>query len=126
MSWRKPYVDQRIDFARLLNGYENYIEIINQNLPLSAIFDFEGANEDEFLMDIVNFNFSQFENGEERYFKECLWKIAEQKLKEYQRELNEKYRNCEDLSERAEIAGKLGKLALQLKNKSLEEFNVRR
>ena len=126
MLHKKTYVDQRIDFSRLLKGYEKYIEIINQNLPLSAIFDFEGASEDEFLMDIVNFNFSQFEIGEEKYFKECLWKIVEQKLREYQKELNENYRKCEDLNERAEIARKLGKVAMQLKNKSLEEFNVRR
>lgn len=126
MLHKKPYVDQRIDFSRLLKGCEKYIEITNKNLPLSSIFDFEGASEDEFLMDIVNFNFSQFEIGEERYFKECLWKIAEQKLKEYQKELNENYKNCEDLNERAEIARKLGKVAMQLKNKSLEEFNGRR
>lgn len=123
---KRSFVDERIDYQKLLNGYEKYLEIINQNLPLSAIFDFEGASEDEFLMDIVNFNFASFEEDEGRYFKECVWKIAEQKLKKNQSELNEEYKNCEDLTRRAEIARKLGKLAIQLKNKSLEEFNVRR
>ena len=91
-----------------------------------AIFDFEGANEDAFLMDVVNFNFATYQGDEERYFRECLWKVAEQLLKKEQTELNEEYRRCEDLDRRSEIARKLGKLALQLKNKSLEEFNVRR
>ena len=46
--------------------------------------------------------------------------------KKKQEELNDEYRKCEDLTRRAEIARQLGKTALQLKNKSLEEFNVRR
>lgn len=123
---KKGYVDERIDYQKLLEGFEKYLEIINKNLPLSAIFDDENASDDVLLMDIVNFNFSEFENDAERYFKECLWKIAEQKLRKKQEELNEEYKNCEDLTRRAEIAKMLGKTAIQLKNKSLEEFNVRR
>lgn len=123
---KKDYVDERIDYQKLLEGFEKYLEIINKNLPLSAIFDDESASDDVLLMDIVNFNFSEFENDAERYFKECLWKIAEQKLRKKQEELNEEYKNCEDLTRRAEIAKMLGKTAIQLKNKSLEEFNVRR
>lgn len=123
---KREVVDFKIDYDKLMVGYEKYLEIIKQNLPLSAIFDFDGASEDSFLMEIVNFNFATFEEDEERYFKECLWKIAEQRLKKFQSELNEEYKCCEDLTRRSEIAGKLGKLALQLKNKSLEEFYVRR
>ena len=122
---RSP-VDQRIDYRKLLVGYESYLDIIDQNLPLSAIYDFEGASEDERLMDIVNFNFANVERDEDRYFKECLWKVAEQRLKLMQSELMEKYRTCEDVNERTEIAKQLGRLATQLKNKSLEEFNGRR
>ncbi len=122
---KKEYVDSLIDYQKLLSQFEKYLDIIKQNLPLSSIFDFEGASEDAFLMDILNFNFTFFENPE-RYFKECIWKIAEQKLRKKQEELNEEYRNCEDLTRRAEIAKSLGKTALQLKNKSLEEFNGRR
>jgi DNA primase len=85
---KRDVVDKRLDYARLLAGYEKYLEIINQNLPLSAIFDFEGASEDAFLMELVNFNFAEVERDEERYFKECVWKIAEQRLKKYQSELN--------------------------------------
>lgn len=123
---KKDLADQRIDYNKLLVGYEKYLQIIEQNLPLSAIFDYEGANEDKFLMDVVNFNFATYQGDEERYFRECLWKVAEQLLKKEQTELNEEYRKCEDLDRRSEIARKLGKLALQLKNKSLEEFNGRR
>ena len=123
---KKDVVDKRLDYHRLLAGYENYLEIIKRDLPLSSIFDFDGASEDLFLMELINFNFAEFEKDEERYFKECLWKIAEQRLKKMQTECNEEYRNCEDLEQRSEIARRLQKLALQLKNKSLEEFYVRR
>ncbi|MGN1201484.1 MAG: DNA primase [Candidatus Caccovivens sp.] len=123
---KKSVVDDKIDYRRLLEGYEWYLDIIDQNLPLSSIFDIEGASEDDFLMDIVNFNFSLFENDEERYFKECLWKVAEQVLKKMQAKLNEEYKVSEDLDKRAEIAKKMGKIVMQLNSKSLEEFNVRR
>ncbi len=123
---KKKYVDENIDYQKLLVEYAKYLEIINQNLPLSSVFDIEGASEDKFLMDIVNFNFADFKDNEERTFRECIWKVAEAKLKKYQEELNEEYKNCEDLNKRGDIARKLGRLALQIKNKSLEEFNGRR
>lgn len=123
---KKNYVDERVDYSKLLEGFEKYLDIIKQNIPLSTIFDFEGASEDKLLMEIVNFNFATFEEDASRYFRECLWKLAEQKLKGKQEELNEEYRNCEDINRRSEIARMLGRLAIQLKNKSLEEFNVRR
>ena len=123
---KKDYVDKRIDYHKLLEGFEKYLDIINQNLPLSAIFDDEDASNDKMLMELVNFNFAEFESYAERYFRECVWKIAEQKLRKKQNQLNDEYKNCEDLMRRAEIAKMLGKIAIQLKNKSLEEFNVRR
>ncbi len=123
---KRPIVDKKIDYDKLLVGYERYLEIIAKDLPLSAIYDFEGATEDELLMEIVNFNFADMEKDEERYFKECLWRVAEIRLKKMQSELMERYKTCEDLTERTDIARQLGKLATQLKNKSLEEFNVRR
>ncbi len=123
---KKTVVDNRIDYEKLLSGYEKYLEIIKKDLPLSAVFDFEGASDDKFLMDIVNFNFAPFENDEGRYFKECAWKVAESKLKKLQEELNEEYKTCEDIDKRTSIARNLYKIAMQLKNKSLEEFYVRR
>ena len=123
---KRNVVDKRIDYNKLLVGYEKYLDIIAQNLPLSAIFDFEGASEDAFLMELVNFNFANVEKDEERYFRECLWKVAETQLKKIQADLNDEYKNCEDINRRGEIAAKLGKLAMQLRNKSLEEFNGRR
>lgn len=121
---KKEYVDKRLDYKKLLEDYDSYLDIINQNLSLSSIFDIEGASEDVFLMDLLNFNFENVDD-KERYFRECVWKIAEQLLKKQQSKLNEEYKVCEDLNLRSEIARKLGKIALQLKNKSLEEYYAR-
>lgn len=123
---RRDVVDQKLDYKRLLAGFEKYLEIINKNLPLSSIFDIEGLEHDDLLIELVNFNFAVFEKDEEKYFKECITKLVEHHLKKMQAELNEEYKNCEDLNRRVEIARKLGAIALQLKNKSLEEFYVRR
>ncbi len=122
---KKNYVDEKIDYRKLLAGYENYLDIIDENLPLSAIFDDESAKDDQFLMELLNFNFSEFDGDVQTYFKNCVWKVAEQKLREMQQKINEQYKNSENLLERGEFAKKLGQIALQLKNKSLEEFNVR-
>ena len=122
---KKEYVDKQIDYPRLLEDYGQYLNIIAQNKPLSAIFDQENASEDEFLMELVNYNFLGLGADEDKYFKECLWKVVEQNLKKLQAKLNEEYKMCEDVDRRVEIARHLGKLAQQLKNKSLEEFNVR-
>ncbi len=121
---KQEYVDKRLDYKRLLEDYDAYLNIINQNMPLSSIFDVEGASEDQFLMDMLNYNFIAIDD-KERYYRECVWKIAEQKLKKQQARLNEEYKNCEDLTLRSEIARKLGRIALQLKNKSLEEYYAR-
>ncbi len=123
---KKDFVDKRLDYSKLLEGFEPYLDIINQNLSLSSIFDIEGASDDELLMEIVNFNFSGFEEDGDKYFKECIWKLAENNLKKMQARLNEEYKVCDDLDKRAKIAAQLGKLAISLKNKSLEEFYGRR
>ena len=123
---KKSYVDKQIDYSKLLEGFDNYLDIINQNLPLSFIYDDESTANDEFLLELVNFNFSKYENEEQKYFNECLWKIAEQNLKKEQSILNEKYKISEDMNERVEIAKQLGKIAKQLQSKSLEEYYARR
>ena len=43
-----------------------------------------------------------------------------------QSNLNAEFKNCTDLTKRAEIAKNLGKIASNLKNKNLEVFYVRR
>lgn len=120
----KDFVNNQIDYYKLLDGYERYLKIIESNMPLSSLYDLEGTSEDKLLLNMINYNFSLYENVEEKYFNECVWMIAEEKLKRQQSKLNSEYKNCDDLNKRAEIAKELGKIARDLKNKNLEVFYV--
>ena len=126
MLHHKDYVNKNIDYRKLLEGNERYLDIIDKNMPLSSLYDFEETASDKMLMNMINFNFSLFQGVEERYFNECLVMVAEEKWRNMQRELNEKFKNCKDLDERKEIAKELGKIAVYLKTKNLEVFYVRR
>lgn len=120
----KDFVNNQIDYYKLLDDYERYLEIIELNMPLSSLYDLEGTDKDRLLLDMINYNFSLYKDVEEKYFNECVWMIAEEKLKKEQARLNAEYKNCEDLTRRAEIAKDLGKIARDLKNKNLEVFYV--
>ena len=122
----KTHVNNEIDYRKLLEGYEEYLDIIDKNLPLSSLYDFEGINENKLLLSMINYNFNLYNGVEEKYFKECLWLIAEEKLKKMQAKLNAEFKSCSDLTARTEIAKNLMKVASNLKNKNLEGFYVRR
>ena len=121
----KEFVDKHIDYRKLLVGFERYLDIIDKNIPLSSIFDFEDVENDKMLNKIINYNFNLYSGVEEKYFKECLWLIAEEKLKKLQVKLNSDFKNCDNLLERTEIAKNLMKIASYLKDKNMEEFYVK-
>ena len=114
----KDFVNNRIDYRLLLDGYQRYLDIIDMNLPLSSIFDLEGTQDDKLLLNMINYNFNLYKDVEERYFNECLWLVAEEKLRKMQSELNLEFKNSEDLEKRKVIAKQLGKIASDLKNKN--------
>ena len=121
----KDFVNNQIDYYKLLDGYERYLKLIELNIPLSSLYDLDGTSEDKLLLNMINYNFNLYENVEAKYFNECLWIIAEEKLKKQQAKLNAEYKNCEDLTERAKIAKELGRIARDLQNKNMEVFYVR-
>ena len=122
----KNFVNNRIDYHLLLEDYKKYLDIIDMNLPLSSIYDLDGTGEDKLLLNMINYNFSLYDGVEEKYFNECLWLVAEEKLRKMQNNLNLEFKNCEDLDKRKLIAKQLGKIASDLRNKNLEVFNGRR
>ena len=121
----KDFVNNQIDYYKLLDGYERYLKLIELNMPLSSLYDLDGTSEDKLLLNMINYSFNLYENVEAKYFNECLWIIAEEKLKKQQAKLNAEYKNCEDLTERAKIAKELGRIARDLQNKNMEVFYVR-
>lgn len=125
MLHHKDFVNNQIDYRRLLDGYERYLSVIEKNIPLSSLFDIDGVRDDKTMLNIINYNFALYENVEKKYFDECVWILAEEKLKKEQAKLNAEFKSCEDLQLRADIAKRLGKIASDLKNKNLEVFYVR-
>ena len=121
----KDFVNNQIDYYKLLDGYERYLKLIELNMPLSSLYDLDGTSEDKLLLNMINYSFNLYENVEAKYYNECLWIIAEEKLKKQQAKLNAEYKNCEDLTERAKIAKELGRIARDLQNKNMEVFYVR-
>lgn len=122
----KEFVNNRIDYRRLLEDYQKYLDIIDMNLPLSSIFDIDGADEDKLLLEIINFDFNLKNDMAEKYYNDCLWMVAEENLRKKQNELNSKFKSSEDLEERKVIAKQLGKIASDLRSKNLEVFYGRR
>lgn len=122
----KEFVNNRIDYRRLLEDYQKYLDIIDMKLPLSSIFDIDGADEDKLLLEIINFDFNLKNDMAEKYYNDCLWMVAEENLRKKQSELNLKFKNSEDLEERKLIAKQLGKIASDLRSKNLEVFYGRR
>lgn len=122
---QKRYVKNTIDYSKLMPFYSKIIEIAEKNTPISSYFDIFDVDNNQILKDALFYNFDQVGQAEEKYFEECLWILCEELLLEKQKQLNEDFKNCQDLTKRTEILKQLAFVTKQLKEKSLEEFYVR-
>lgn len=119
---KKPYVDMRIDYKKLLPSYANIILKAEEGTKVSSYFDAFDVESNQVLKDCLVFDFSEFEHIAKRYFEECVWLLADNILKDKQSKLNEEFKTCESLEKRREIINKLTEVSKQLREKSLEEF----
>ncbi len=122
---KKTYVNQKIDYIRLLPRYQDIIEQTNKDLPKSSYFDVFDVDDMPILKDALTFNFQEIGVSQEKYFDECLWLLVEENLQEKQKQLNEKFKTCQDLTERTSILKEIAKITKQLKEKSLEDYYAR-
>jgi hypothetical protein len=86
---------------------------------LYNVFDIDG---DENLKDVIYYNFDQIGNNAKQYFIDSLWTFTEQKLKQKQNDLTQKYNQATTDVERKQILLEITKVSKQLKNKKLEEI----
>lgn len=77
--------------------------------------------EDEFVKQIVNYNFNEIEKPEE-YVKNCLWAIVEGNLKFRKLVLSKQYKEEIDSNVKMELLKNIANIDIQLKNKNLGEF----
>lgn len=122
----KSYVDPHIDYHRLLPQYENIILEAEKRTKISSYYDLFDVESMPILRDVLLFNFEDYDKTADKYFSECLWTLADGLLKAEQTALAEEFKKEEDISKRQKIMLKLSTIAKQLREKSLEEFYVRK
>ncbi len=125
LIYDKDFVNDKIDYSKLLPKYSQIIEKAKEHLPISSYFDYFIVEDNPLLKDCINFNFVEYQENGKRYFEECLWNIASQELVKKQYELTELYKQCEDSAKRMEIMQKLSDISKSLREKKLEDFYVR-
>ncbi len=119
---KKSYIDPHLDPNKLLSGREKEIEIIKSLTRLSGIYDVVSVDEDEFWQDLVYFNFAESSNNAEQYFAECVWSLAEEKLRAKKEAIMEKYKLSTDLAERRQLLMQAQDVDKKIRDKNLEDF----
>lgn len=121
----KKYVNDKIDYKLLMPKYSAVIEEANKNTPISSYFDIFDVDDMPILKDSLTFNFDEIGEAQDRYFGECLWLLVEEKLIAKQKELNEKFKTSQDLTQRTQVLKELASITKQLKEKILEDYYAR-
>ena len=122
----KSYVDKNIDYRALMPQQEKIIEMAEKGIAVSSYFDYFDVENMPLVKECLVFDFDQFASSKEQYFKECVALLAEARLKEKQSELTKQFSACTDNQKRMEIMKQLTEVSKQLREKSLEEFYVRK
>ncbi len=125
LIFKKPFIDKKIDYVRLLPRQKDILEIALKDVPISSYYDYFNVDDNPLLKDCLGINFSEYENADKRYFDECVWLIASQVLINKQTKLAEEFKSCQNKEERKELARKLNEINKALREKNLEEFYVR-
>lgn len=83
---------------------------------VGSLYDIFDVDVDNWVMDIINFNFFNVSGDKQKYFDECLENLYSVNLKQRQDDLMQQFKTERDSDRRRQIAGELGKLAKELKN----------
>lgn len=125
LIFKKPFVNQRIDYKRLLPRHTELIDLALKGTPISSYYDHFDVDNYPILKDCLGMDFSEYKDADKKYFDECVWLIASGELINEQTSLAEQFKNCEDKDERLKIMQKLNTLNRIIREKRLEEFYVR-
>ena len=103
--------------------FDYMLDCVNNDkvYTVSSIFDEFEVDENEDLKQIINFDFSQFGDKEELYFKQSLRRIAKLGLEQEIERLTQQFKTETDLTRRREIAAKLSLVTKELKNSRIGE-----
>lgn len=125
LIFKKPFVNQRIDYKKLLPRHSEIIDLALKSTPISSYYDYFDVDNYPILKDCLGIDFSEYKEQDKRYFDECVWLIISSELIAEQSALAEQFKNCEDSDERMKIMQKLNTINRIIREKRLEEFYVR-
>ena len=123
---QKNYVDEKIDYIKLLPRYKEIIEKAGEKIKLSSYYDYFDVDNLPLLKDCINLDFSGYEESGKKYFDECLWAIVNQELVKEKDDLAEEFKTVSSQEKRLEIVKKISDITKAIKDKNMEEFYVRK
>ena len=124
LIFKKPFVNQQIDYKKLMPRHAELIDFALKGMPISSYYDYFDVENYPILKDCLGMDFAEYKDADKKYFDECVWLIASGEIINEQSALAEAFKNCEDKEERLKIMQKLNSLNRILREKRLEEFYV--
>ena len=118
---KKDFVDEKIDYEKLLSQYIEELNLIKSVPRVSSLLDRIDAD-DPFWQEIIYFNFAEAKGNEKQYFAECVWTLVEEKLKCEKDEIMNAYKNSTDLDERKALLMKAQAVDKKIREKNMEGF----
>ena len=125
LIYKKQFVNEKIDYKRLLPRYSDIIDKAKEGIPVSSYFDYFDVQNTPILNECLSMGEIEFKDGNERYFNECVWAVASVELQAQQTALAQEFKTVQTQEERMQIMQKLNALNKAIREKKLEEFYVR-
>ena len=119
---KKDFVPNSINYKKLIDGRDEEIDLIASTQRVSTLFDKVDAENQPFWQDLIYFNFAEAKGNEKQYFDECVWALAEEKLKQQKDELMLEYKNSQDLNQRRSLLIRVQEVDKKIREKNLEDF----
>lgn len=126
LCFKKDYANYDFDLSNYLTNpsYKKLYKVLksyhDENKPflISNLFD-DGKEDDVALGEILDYNFEDIQNPAE-YFKQCIWKVRENYLKNKSKELTKKLESCSN-DEKSQIYKEISDIQKKLREKILED-----
>lgn len=119
---KKDFVPNSINYKKLIDGRDEEIDLIASTQRVSTLFDKVDVENQPFWQDLIYFNFAEAKGNEKQYFDECVWALAEEKLKQQKDELMLEYKNSQDLNQRRSLLIRVQEVDKKIREKNLEDF----
>ncbi len=126
LCFKKDYATYDFDLTMYLTNptYKKIYQTLkkyhdeNKYFQIGYLFD-DGEEKDSALTDILEYNFEDIQNPKE-YYKQCIWKIRENYLKNKSSELTKSLNSCTK-EQRVEILRQISDVQKKLREKILED-----